>query len=136
MISDIITALIQYFKTFDSITDLVSDRIYGGEFPACEIGNMPRKVLIMRYSGGLLTFRPNPLQRQRLDVFSYGETYLESRKVDYAMIEALHNLSRKDFASTFLQSAGYGGAIQLKEQKTGWNYMLRVVIIIADERLT
>lgn len=104
--------------------------------PDPEIENMPRKTVVIRYSGGPEEFRRHPLQKQRIDIFSYGETYHEAGQVDREVADALHDMSRQDSSNVLMHSAGYGGARQLKEPDTGWPYILRSVMIIADERAT
>lgn len=134
--TDIISGLISYLGSITSVTTLVSDRIYGGELPEDEIENMPQKVVVLKYSGGLEITRSHRIQDQRIDVFSYGESYYEAQRVDYVIVSALYNLSREDRANTFLQSIGYGGAFHQKDPDTGWHYTMRVIIVIADERET
>ncbi len=136
MIVDVLPALITYLGSISDMADLVSARIYGGEIPDSEIENMPRKLTVLRYAGGPESFRSDPVQRQRIDVFSYGETYFEAGRVDRTVADAWHDLTRVDVSNVLIHSVGYGGAQQLKEPDTGWPYLLRSAIVISDERVT
>jgi hypothetical protein len=90
--------------------------------------------VIVRLAGGLEVFRSARLSRVRVDVLSHGEGYYEADQVDRAVCEALMAIQRTAASSTLLQSAGYGGAFQLKEPEHGWKYYARTALIVYDER--
>ena len=133
---DVITALITYLGTQSGVTDLVGTRIYGGELPEDDVAEMPRKAVILRSAGGIEEFRTARIQDQRIDVFSYGDGYIEAGQVDRAVADALIAIRRNEVESTILHSAGYGGAFQLKEPDTGWHYIVRTATIKAGETVT
>ena len=133
---DIVAALITHLGTVAAITTLVSTRIYGGELPEADIGSMPRKAIILRYAGGIEEFRTHRSQRQRVDIFSYGEDYLEAGRVDRAVADALIAIRRTESESTLLHAVGYAGVFQLKEPDTGWRYNVRTATITAGETVT
>jgi hypothetical protein len=130
---DVINAMIIYLKTQSDVTDLVSTRIYGGELPESEIVNMPRKLIVLRYAGGPEEFRTARLQKQRVDIFSYGEGYYQAGQVDLAIAEVLIAMQRVESESTILHAVGYGGSYQLKEPDTGWCYAFRTCTVTAGE---
>ncbi len=130
---DIMVALITYLGTQSGVTDLVGTRIYGGELAADEPDEMPRKIIVLRYAGGPEEFRTARIQQQRIEVFSFGEDYLEAGRVDRAVADALIAIRRTESENTLLHVAGYGGASQFKDSDTGWRYIERIIMIAAGE---
>lgn len=126
-------AVITYLGTVTAVTNLVSTRIHVGELPESEVSNMPRKLVVVRNAGGIEQFRTARLQPQRIDVLSFGEDYYEADTVDLAVAEAVIAIRRDVHSGTLLHSAGYGGAMHLKEPDTGWQYVMRSMTIRAGE---
>ena len=133
---DIMTALITYLGDQAAIAALVSARIYGGELPESEVANMPRKLIVLRYAGGNEESRTARIQKQRVDILSYGEDYFEAGRVDRAVADALIAIQRTESENTLLHAAGYAGSFQLKEPDTGWRYLARTATITAGETAT
>lgn len=129
-------ALITYLGTQSGVTDLVSARIYGGELPQGEVGNMPRKVIVLRNAGGPEEFRTARIQHQAIEIFSFGDGYIEAGQVDRAVADALIAIRRNESESTILHAAGYGGASQFVDTDTGWRYVVRTATITAGETVT
>ena len=134
---DVIIALQTHLLTVAAVTALVSTRIRYGELRADEIKRMPRKVLVMRYAGGIERFRTDREQRPRVDFFSYGEGYYQAGQVDRAVADALIAIKMLDVADTLIYSVAYGGGPrQLKEPDTAWRYVVRSAIVRAGETTT
>ena len=135
---DILDALITYFKGVSGVSTLVSTRVYGADLPDDEIENMPRQTAVLKYAGGPESVRSHNVQRVRVDVLSYGDGFKQAVAVDHAIADAAHDLSREEpsGSSTLIHSVGYGGPIQLREPETGWPYVVRTLLVIADERVT
>jgi len=130
---DVVGALITHFKAESAITDLVSTRIWGGQLPVSEAENMPRKNVVMAHAGGFEEFRSAPIARVRVDIFSYGEGYLEAVGVDGAVADVLRAIHRTIAGTTLLHSAGYGGPIRMNIPESGWEYIMRSATIVMGE---
>tara|TARA_Y100000310_G_C20633982_1_gene790189 strand:- start:132 stop:548 length:417 start_codon:yes stop_codon:yes gene_type:complete len=137
-VQDALDALITHLKAVTAVTDLTSTRIYGGELPDADVESMPRRCIVLRYAGGLESFRSHRVARVRIDIFSYGEGYKDAMSVDLAVADAVHAIGREEPAAsgTLLHSVGYGGPIMLKEPEADWRYVARSATVIADERVT
>lgn len=134
---DVLAALIVHFKTVGAITALVSTRIFGGRLPEDEISDMPRKCIVLRYSGGYESFRTHREQQPRVLIFCYGEDYYEAGKVDGAVADALIAIGRLDVNNTLIHSVGYsGGPRQIVEPDSGWDCVTRSAIVRAGETTT
>ena len=136
---DVLTALIAHLKTVTAVTALTSTRIYGGEMPsdADTIRAMPTECVVLRYVGGLVQFRTHREQEPRLDIFCYGRGYLYAGLVDGAVTDALIAIRRLDVSNTLIHSVGTAnGPRQMKEEKTGWHYVVRSAIVKAGETTT
>ena len=133
---DVVEALITYLGTVSGVTDLVSTRIWGGDLPESEVTNMPRKNLVIRGSGGPEEMRTARIQRQRVDIFSYGESYYQAGRVDRAVADALLDIARTVANSTLLHSVAYGGHLFLKIPDSGWEYVMRSALVVVGETAT
>lgn len=135
--TDIIAALITFLNADDDITALVNERIYAGELPRSETEYMPRKVVVLRYSGGIEDNSFVPVARPRVDITSYGESYHEAGKVDRAVYTALKAMDRQTTDTVLLHGVALsGGPIMLKDPQTNWPYQWRSATVTADERNT
>ena len=135
--TDILAALIVFLKADVDVAGQVGLRIYGGELPRSEVDNMPRKVAVIRYSGGIENNSFVPLARPRVDITSYGATYFEAGEVDRAIYTALKAMDRETVDNALLHGAAMsGGPMMLKDPQAGWPYQWRSVVVTADERET
>ena len=135
--TDIIAALLSFLNADDDVAALVNGRIYAGELPRSETEHMPRKVAVLRYSGGIEDNSFVPVSRPRIDITSYGESYHEAGKVDRAIFSALKALDRQTVDTVLLHGIALsGGPIMLKDPQTGWPYQWRSTTVTADERNT
>jgi len=130
---DVVEALITHLKTVSAVTTLVSTRIWGGDIQRAEITSMPRKNIVITESGRPEEFRTHTVQRQRVDIYSYGESYYQAGRVDRAVADALMAISRTTANSTLIHSVGYSGRISLKIPESGWEYYMRSAMIYVGE---
>ena len=132
MIVDVIEAVIAYLETKVEITNLCSERIFGGGLPKDELDDMPRKCITLRYSGGAERYETMWTVRPRIDIRSYGETDNEASKIDRAVFTALHDMVRVTQGTTLLHSAGLaGGPVMMTDPANGWPFIFRAAIINA-----
>jgi hypothetical protein len=75
--ADAIRALITWLGTQPDIASLTAGRIYGGELPTSEVGTMPKKVILLRWAGGLGISDVILLSNWRVEIWCYGETPYE-----------------------------------------------------------
>lgn len=133
--TDILAALIVFLKADPDVAEQVGLRIYGGELPRGEVNDMPRKVAVIRYSGGMENNSFVPLAKPRVDITSYGATYFEAGEVDRTIYSALKALDRQSVDDVLLHGAAMsGGPMMLRDPNTGWPYQWRSTVITADER--
>ena len=122
---DYIKAVIEYLKTDTDVTALVDTRIYGGELPQDEIGEQPRKAVVIVASGGAEDNSYLPIIRPNIEVYCYGETYFEAGKVDRAVFDAMKSIDREVAGGAIIFSATCtAGGIQLRDE-LGWGIMWR-----------
>ena len=133
---DALIALQAHLLTIEAITDLVVARIWGGEIPEKQIRDMPRACIVLRYTGGLVTFRTLRAHEPRVDILSYGDGYLQASQVDGAVADALIAIRRVDISDTLIHSVAFGGPSYMKERETGWRYVHRSAIVKAGETTT
>lgn len=88
MSADILAAVRQMLLDDIGISDLVSDRIYGGSLPRSEVASMPRKNIVLSRGGSVPsagTASHIKVQRMRLDIRCYGEDGYEAGVVHRAV---------------------------------------------------
>lgn len=135
--TDIIAALRRFLLADVDIALLVDDRVFSAELPRSETKHMPRKAVVLRYSGGMEANTFVPLARPRIDITAYGETYHEAGRVDRAVYSALKALDREVVDTVLLHGAALsGGPLMLRDPQTNWPYQWRSAVITADERNT
>lgn len=134
--TDVLSALIAFLKDDADTADLIGTRIYGDEVPRAEVERRePRKLVLLRESGGAERNRFLPIAEGRLDVWCFGETAYEAGKVDRAVYSALKALNRQTVDGVLLHNAGQaGGPISVRDADTGWPAKWRSITVQADER--
>jgi len=127
MTADVVSALVAYLAADAGVAALVGARVFGIELPAAEAAAMPRKALLLRESGGVSPVDAGytELAGQRLDVFAYGETPYEARRVGRAAYGVLKQLRRATVdvggTATLVHSVSEaGGALTLRDTEAGW----------------
>lgn len=133
--TDIIAAVLTFLKADAGVSLLVGSRVYAGEMPRDEMDDMPKKIAIIRYAGGMEHNRFLPIADPRIDVLSYGETYYEAGQVDRAIYDALKALNRRTVDDVLLHGVALsGGPYMLRDGSEGWPYQARSITVTADER--
>ena len=109
--------------------------VYGHELPDDVVDAMPTKALVVSGSGGPGTGGYLPLDRQRLDLRSYGATHAQAMEVAVAAHEVLKRLRRTVVGNALLHSADPTTAfITLREPNGRWPLVLRTYLGLYDER--
>ena len=123
------------------VTGQVSTRVYGDELPGSQNQQMPRKCVVLSYSGGG-SLGPGarsyvPWGVTRMDVRSYGATPYEASQVRNAVHMVLKFLRRTVAASTVVHGVTVsGGPLTLRDPDTGWPHKLMVYDVNAIEFAT
>lgn len=117
-------ALAAYLKTTE-VSAVVAGRVYRPELPAADIkgGHMPRACIVIRRAGGYGLFGGGnvPLGDPTLDLFCYGETWLQADQVAAAVIPALRSLRGGTFENARLYWARIaGGPNPFADPETNW----------------
>lgn len=132
---DIIAAVCDYLLAQSDITDLVEDRVFAGEIPEDEIDNMPQKMILIQYDGGLTVNSCLPISSPRMSFFCYGQSYFEAGRVDREVYSTLKSLQTTRVGEALIHSASIdSGPRMMRDSKTGWYFQWRSATIIADDR--
>lgn len=130
---DVVTALRDFLLSDADVYALVGDRIYGDEVG--EVENMPQKCIVIIETGGQPINSFLPINKPKLDLYCYGETYVEAAIVDKAVAYALKYLDRKTIYKSLLHGAEIvTGAWSLRDPDTGWRMKMRSITVSIDER--
>jgi len=130
MIIDPIAAIRQLCLQTDITAQLVGSRVFVYDLPQGEVNKMPRKALVLRGAGGGMNQGYMQVASPRVDFWSYGETEFECGKLDLALLELLHNLTRVAVNGMIINNAFLsGGSYLAKEAETGWPIIIRSAII-------
>jgi|GEM_PF-6770845 len=137
MIPDVITAMIGILEGTTEITDLTGSRIYGLEIPEAQHNGMPRKAIIIQPAGS--PGRGNGYMRighTRVDIQTYGETYIEGMKVFRAVYERLKHLRRETINGTLIHDIlPVGGPLQIQDPVTRWPFINSSYLVTMAEEL-
>lgn len=133
--TDVLAAVRTYLLADAYVSGLCSTRVFASEFPKSEAPSMPRKMVVIVYSGGFERVATDPMVRPRMDIYSYGETFHEAAKVDGAVYDALKGVSRRRVGEVLLYAVSLaGGPVTLRDSDAGWPVLVRSVSVAADER--
>jgi hypothetical protein len=134
-VTDVLPALRTYLLADDAVAALCSTRVFASELPKAEASSMPRECVVLVGSGGVERFATDTIQRPRVDVYSYGQTFSVARQVDRAVYSALKALMRKRIGEVLIHSVGLsGGPLQLRDGDGDWPVQMRSMTVAADER--
>lgn len=120
---DPIVGVIDYLKESTTLSVLLSERIYGGELPPSEVDSMPRKALVVAFSGGFQAFGRGYQQYGdiRIDTFLYGETPYEVDRVYFALYPHLKQMRTNRQRDCLLHWAKPSGSpLTLRDPDTDW----------------
>lgn len=109
---------------------LTDGRVYVEDIAEHVIADMPAKCIVLQSQGGVEQNDFAGLATPRYDVWSYGETRYEAGRVDRALWDALHTLSRTQKEETLIHSVVLsGGPRSGKEPDTGWPVQIRSITV-------
>lgn len=129
--TDPLSALIQYLKADTGIITLAGTpsptRVFGLELPQNQSASMPRKAVVLKFSGGPGKQPHADLSEQRIDIWCYGETAFEAMKLQLAVSQAVDTLRRKAEGTTFLHGAIQSGGLlgPIEDPDTNWVFCLQ-----------
>ena len=109
--ADLEAGLVAWLKADVDLAALVGALVFGGEMPAREAANMPRKALVLKGSGGVsITGHSNALHdSQRVDLHGFGETPHEAARVIRTAALAMRKIDRVVSAGVLLHWANTAG---------------------------
>lgn len=122
MIQDHIVAVTDILKADSGVASLVGSRVFGIELPKAETQHMPRKAIVVKQSGGIGSRDYIRHSNPRIDVFCYGETPYEARKLRREVYDVLQQLKRTVINSTLVHWFNpSGGPLDLRDPETQWS---------------
>lgn len=105
MIPDALPAVRSFLLANTGVAAQVGTRVYAEYLDASQNASMPRKVVVLKSTGGPGGILP-AIGRQRVDIRCYGETVYEARKVYRTVYDAMrYSLSRVAQGDTLLHQA-------------------------------
>lgn len=116
-------------------TALAPVPVFGHELPDDAVEPMPRQCLVVGGAGGPGSGGYLPLDRQRLDLRSYGPTHALAMDVAVAAHRVLKGLRRTVVGPVLLHSADpTSGFLTLRDADGRWPLVLRSYLGLYDER--
>ena len=135
-IPDPLSAAVDVLLFDTKVSRIVDDRVYGGELPKREAGQLSKVVIdgpaiVVRGSGGGSIGQGargySPWTTVRLDITSYGKFPEEAMRTHWAVYQALTGLERRVLRRCILHNATVtGGPIEGRDGDTGWPTVLGV----------
>jgi len=109
-----------YLLSKSALDTEVSSRIWVGQIPEDEFGDMPRKSVLIMPSSGPSFFIP--LYMERVDCYCYGLTHLEAYDVYRELYNALHRCNLQTVSTTrrLMNAWKAGGPTLQNERVLGW----------------
>lgn len=134
---DHLKGIVEILEADGPVAALVGARVFGGELPRVEVDSMPRKCVVVKYSGnpgGPGSADYTRLFEFRVDVLCYGEIPYEADRVRRAVYVVFKELSRVQQSSTLYSRALHsGGPIQARDQDTDWPFIFDSFDVLASE---
>lgn len=117
-------AVALYLKGIPAVNDIVSGRVFRPSLDdPDEIEQMPRAAIVVRRAGGYTLFGGVniPVGDPRLDIFCYGESFLEAEDLGAEVVNALKALRQQVIEGTRLYWARIeGGPLPLPDPEDHW----------------
>lgn len=137
-------ALRVYLLNDADVNGMVAGRVFAEELPRQEAGNMPRHAVLIMSAGGAWVSRAQssnlPIDGRMKDVFCYGPTPYESRRLFDAVHQALKNLTRREVTPTGLatpvllfDAVKVGGPTGRRDPETNWPFTFASYSVMAAE---
>ena len=120
--ADIIGAIVDLLKA-DSNIAAAGDLVFGGELPANETANMPRRAIIVQPSGGVSLAAGSFINHdtQRVDLFCYGKTPYEAEDLRRLARRALTSVRRRIVGGCLIHWAEPAGGFSAgRDRDAAW----------------
>ncbi|WEK00596.1 MAG: DUF3168 domain-containing protein [Candidatus Sphingomonas phytovorans] len=121
--ADLVGAVAALLAADAGIAAIVGARVFGGELPPGETQHMPRRVIVLKPSGGFSMTGASYVEAdtQRLDLFAYGATVREASDLCGAAAAVLRRIDRVVSAGVLIHWAqSAGGFLTGREPVTDW----------------
>jgi len=134
-IANPLAGLVAYLVGDTNVYTATAGRVYGGELPKSQAGEMPRATVLCALSGGGGPASDAPELRVTCDVSCYGATPYAALELYLTVRAALRTLARDTGASALLHSAvETAGPLELREPDVRWPVVWSSWRVIASER--
>lgn len=136
-VGDVVSAYVEWLGADEAIAEATAGGtlIFGWELPLGQAESMPRSCLVVGEAGGFHEGLPEVLDRARIDVRAYGQTFDQAKRLAVLVRLRLRALRRWTSSLGLVVHAPQpsGGYIPLREQAGGWPLVLRSYIGLYDE---
>lgn len=123
-IADPLLGIVAYLRADSALASLVGARVFSDELPRTEVSSMPRKCVVVTYSGRVSDGTDAAYVRHgvtRMDIRSYGEVPTEAKHVYWITHRALRALTPRNVLGVRLYNAvPSGGPVALVEDGADW----------------
>lgn len=108
---DLVASLVALFSEDADFAAASGGRVFGGELPADEAAQMPRRCLVVKASGGVSPFGDSYLRldAQRVDLSAFGPTVADASALLGLAGELLFPIQRQVSAGVLLHSVASAG---------------------------
>jgi len=137
---DVLAGIVSHLKAQSAVSAQVGILVFGLEVPLTYVPTMPRKLIVVRPSGGagLGDTSTVDMLEQRFDIFNYGATGGEANAVHQASHAALKAIDRSvvtvSTVKMLIHSAvRSSGGIFLRDPDGDWPLWLEVWSVSASE---
>lgn len=131
---DPLAAVRAYLLGITELTALVGQRVYVPELPGADATAMPRAAVVLSESGGPGDLTYGHLSVQRMDVRSYGPTFIEAWHVHAVVHRALKAIRRVRVGACLIHVVTVEtGVLRLREPEVNWPLALRVYQVKSAE---
>lgn len=137
IVGDITSALILLLQAEAGVSALAGSRVYGLELPRHEAAHMPRPLIVIEPTGGIMPPYTQSLRLDaaRIDTYCFGETPMRAMELRRAVRLALRGVSRLRVGSTLLHWVRpAGGYASGRDPQTGWPRVWESWSVLAAEQ--
>jgi hypothetical protein len=137
---DVLAGIVSHLKAQSAVSAQVGTLVFGLEVPLTYVPTMPRKMIVVRPSGGAGLGDASDVDvfDQRIDVFNYGGTGAEANAVHQVSHAALKAIERNAVTVNSIEmlihtATRSSGGIFLRDPDGDWPLWLEVWSISASE---
>ena len=131
---DVVDGLIEIMKCNTVIRNLLNDKIYGSSLPDELIEEMPIKCISIKPAGGIEKNKSTSTNRDRFDLWCYGETEYEANQTSMAVRDCLENVGRKTIKNMLIHSIGVAGGYKDIDPDNDFPALIVTVLVTYDNR--